>query len=90
MGGKKKTKIIFLTNKKIEKGKAYHHAFGLSKSCLYSLVNTLNDEKKKIGLETKLIETEQLNIGITGLLRGQNFFKKKDLDTIIKKIMQKL
>ena len=90
MGGKKKTKIIFLTNKKIEKGKAYHHSLGLSKSCLYSLVNTLNDEKKKIGLESILIEAEQLNIGITSLLRGQNFFKNKDLDTIIKKIMEKL
>ena len=90
MGRKKKTKIIFLTNKKIEKGKAYHHTLGLSKSCLYSLVNTLNDEKEKIGLKTKLIETEQLNIGITSLLRGQKIFKKKDLDTIIKKIMEKL
>jgi NADP-dependent 3-hydroxy acid dehydrogenase YdfG len=89
MGGKKKTKIIFLTTKKIGKGKAYHHTLGLSKSCLYSLVNTLNDEKKKLGFETNLIEAEQLNIGITSLLRGQNSFKKKDLDTIIKKIMEK-
>ena len=47
-------------------------------------------KKKKIGLETKLIEAEQLNIGITSLLKGQNFFKNKDLDTIIKKIMEKL
>ena len=89
MGGKKKTKIIFLNTKKIEKGKAYHHALGLSKSCLYSLVNTLNDEKKKLGFETNLIEAEQLNIGITSLLRGKNSFKKKDLGTIIKKIMEK-
>ena len=37
MGGKRKTKVIFLTNKKIEKGRAYHHSFGLSKSCLCSL-----------------------------------------------------
>ena len=49
MGGKRKTKVIFLTNQKIEKGKAYHHSFGLSKSCLFSLVNTMNDEKKKLG-----------------------------------------
>ena len=27
----RKTKVIFLTNQKIEKGKAYHHSFGLSK-----------------------------------------------------------
>ena len=90
MGGKRKTKVIFLTNKKIEKGKAYHHSFGLSKSCLCSLVNTLNDEKKKLGMETTLIEIEQLNIGMTSLLRGQNAFKEKDIDTTIQKIMKKL
>ncbi len=90
MGGKRKTKIIFLTNKRIEKGKAYHHSFGLSKSCLYSLVNTLNHEKKKLGVETILIEVEQLNIGMTSLLRGKNIFKKEDLDTIIQKIMEKI
>ena len=90
MGGKKKTKVIFLTNKKIEKGKAYHHSFSFSKSCLCSLVNTLNDEKKKLGMETKLIEIEQLNIGMTSLLRGQNSFKKKDMNTTIQKIMKKL
>ena len=90
MGGKRKTKVIFLTNKKIEKGKAYHHSFGLSKSCLHSLVNTLNDEKKKLGMETILIETEQLNIGMTGMLRGKNVFKEKDVDKIIQKILKKL
>ena len=90
MGGKRKTKVIFLTNQKIEKGKAYHHSFGLSKSCLFSLVNTLNDEKKKLGMETVLIETEQLNIGMTSLLRGQNAFKKKNVETTIQKIMKKL
>ena len=90
MGGKRKTKIFFLTNKTIEKGKAYHHSFGLSKSCLCSLVNTLNDEKKKLGMETILIETEQLNIGMTGMLRGKNVFKEKDVDKIIQKILKKL
>ena len=90
MGGKKKTKVIFLTNKKIEEGKAYRHSLGLSKSCLRSLVNTLNDEKKKLGMETTLIEIEQLNIGMTSLLRGQNAFKEKDIDTTIQKIMKKL
>ena len=90
MGGKRKTKVIFLTNKKIEKGKAYHHSFGFSKGYLYSLVNTLNDEKKKLGMETTLIEIEQLNIGMTSLLRGQNAFKEKDIDTTIQKIMKKL
>lgn len=90
MGGKKKTKVIFLTNKKIEKGKAYHHSFGFSKNCLCSLVNTLNYEKKKLGVETSLIETEQLNIGMTSLLRGKNAVKKKDIDTTIQNIMKKL
>ena len=90
MGGKRKTKVIFLTNQKIEKGKAYHHSFGLSKSCLFSLVNTLNDEKKRLGMETILIEIEQLNIGMTNLLRGPNAFKKEDVDTTIQKIIKKL
>jgi len=90
MGGKRKTKVIFLTNKKIKKGKAYHHTFGLSKGYLCSLVNTLNDEKKKLGMETTLIEIEQLNIGMTSMLRGKNAFKKKDIDTTIKKIIRNI
>lgn len=90
MGGERKTKIIFLTNKEIEKGKAYHHSLGFSKSCLCSLVNALNDEKKKLGVETMLIDTKQLNIGISSLIRGQNVFQKKNLNIIIKKIIEKL
>ena len=90
MGGKRKTKIIFLTNKRIQKGKAYHHSFGLSKSCLYSLVSTLNDEKKKLGMEAILIEIEQLNVGMTSLLRGQNIFIKENLDTTIQKVIKNI
>ena len=41
-------------------------------------------------METILIEIEQLNIGMTSLLRGQNAFKKKDIDTTIQKIMKKI
>ena len=41
-------------------------------------------------METILIETEQLNIGMTSLLRGQNTLKKIDIDTTIQIIMKKL
>ena len=47
-------------------------------------------KKKKLGMETTLIEIEQLNIGITSLLRGRNIFKKEDLDSIIQKIMKQI
>ena len=46
--------------------------------------------KKKLGMETILIEIEQLSIGMTSLLRGQKAFKKKNVDTTIQKIMKKL
>ena len=58
--------------------------------CLCALANTHTDEKKKLGMETTLIEIEQLNIGMTSLLRGQSDFKKKNLDVTIQKIMKKL
>ena len=47
-------------------------------------------KKKKLGTETTLIEIEQLNIGMTSLLRGKNAFKKKDIDTTIKKIIRNI
>ena len=47
-------------------------------------------KKKKLGVETLLIESNQLNVGMSSLLRGKNIFKGEDLDTIIKKILEKL
>ena len=41
-------------------------------------------------METILIEIEQLNIGMTSLLRGKKIFKKEDLNAIIQKIMEKI
>ena len=41
-------------------------------------------------METILIEIEQLNVGMTSLLRGQNIFKKENLDTTIQKIIKNI
>ncbi len=90
LGGESKTKIIYLSNRIIRQGKAYHHSFSLAKNALSTLVNLLNNEKKKLGIQAILVDVEKLNIGMTSLIRGQDMFEEEKLEVLIEKILSKL
>ena len=89
LGKNSKSKVIFLNNQSIQLGKAYHNSLSISMGALNSLVQTLNLEKKKIGVEFFLVESKELFAGATELLGGKKKFKKKDLDFTINNIMKK-
>ena len=89
LGKNSKSKVIFLNNQSIQRGKAYHNSLSISMGALNSLVQTLNLEKKKIGVEFFLVESKELFAGATELLGGKKKFKKKDLDFTINNIMKK-
>jgi len=89
LGKNSKSKVIFLNNQSIQRGKAYHNSLSISMGALNSLVQTLNLEKKKIGVEFFLVESKELFAGSTELLGGKKKFKKKELDFTINNIMKK-
>lgn len=88
LGKVSKSKVIFLNNQSIQNGKAYHNSLCISKGALHSLVQTLNLEKKKLGVEFFLIESQELFAGTTELLGGEKRFTKKNLDLTIHNIMK--
>lgn len=90
LGKKRKSKIIFLTNKKIAKGIAYHNSFCLTKDLLKGFVNIYNLEKEKFGIKCSLLDIKKLNVGMTSLLRGKNQFLERDLNDAIKKILNEM
>lgn len=89
LGKTSKSKVIFLNNQSIQHGKAYHNSLSISMGALNSLVQTLNLEKKKIGVEFFLVESKELFAGATELLGGRKKFTKKDLDFTINNIIKK-
>lgn len=89
LGKTGKSKIIFVNNQSIQDGKAYHNSLCISKGALNSLVQTFNLEKKKLGIEFFLVESQELFAGATQLLGGKKKFTKKKLDITINNIMKK-
>tara|TARA_B100000900_G_C20124625_1_gene531404 strand:- start:139 stop:549 length:411 start_codon:yes stop_codon:yes gene_type:complete len=88
LGKTSKSKVIFINNQSIQDGKAYHNSLSISKGALHSLVQTLNLEKKKLGVEFFLLESQELFAGATQLLGGKKKFIKKQLDITINNIMK--
>ena len=88
LGKKNKSKIIFLNNRLIQSGKAYHNILSISKGALSSLAQTLNLEKKKFGIELQLIETPELLAGVTKPLAVEGGYKKKNLDYTVNEITE--
>ena len=88
LGKNGKSKVLFLTNKKIESGKAYHNLLSISKSALSTMAKTINQEKKKLGIECSVIDIQQLNVGVTSLVRGDKKHIKKNLQHTIEKIIK--
>ena len=84
-----KSKIIFITNKSISKGKPYHNIFSISKGATNSLINVLNEENKNLNINTFLIEAEKLNSGMSSSLKGNEKIDKSLLENTSSEIIRK-
>ncbi len=82
----KRSKIIFLTNKKISIGQPYHNILSITMNAKNSMLNIFKEENKKLNVETYLIDIEEINAGVTNSLAGKNEFKKNLLNVTAKKI----
>ncbi|MEE2695162.1 MAG: SDR family oxidoreductase [Pseudomonadota bacterium] len=82
------SKIIFLTNKEISEGKAYHNIFSISKGALLSMFKTFKAENRRLGIEIHLIDIDKINLGMTSKIRGNNTFDPSILKKTSKKILE--
>lgn len=79
-------KIIFLNNSKISNGKPYHNILSVSQAAIKTIANVYESENKRLGLDTRIIETPNLEEGITSMTAGK---KKLALESFIKRIIEK-
>ena len=83
------SKIIFLSNKNISVGKAYHNTFSIFESARRTMLKTLNEENLKLNIETHLVEIEKINFGMSLSLAGKEEFNKNSLTKIVDKVLKK-
>ena len=84
------SKIIFLSNKNISVGKAYHNTFSIFENARRAMLKTLNEENLKLNIETHLIEIEKINLGMSLSLAGKEEFNKNSLTEITDKVLKKI
>ena len=82
----KSPKIIFLSNSKISLGKPYHNILSISQAAVKTLANIYKSENKRLGIDTRIIESPNLESGITSMTAGK---KKLITENFIKEIIKK-
>ena len=82
----KSPKIIFLNNSKISLGKPYHNILSISQAAIKTLANIYKSENKRLGIDMRIIESPNLERGITSMTAGK---KKLITESFIKEIIEK-
>ena len=82
----KSPKIIFLNNLKISNGKPYHNILSVSQAAIKTIANIYQSENKRLGIDIRVIETPNLEEGITSMTAGK---KKMVMESFIKRILEK-
>ena len=83
------SKIIFLSNKNISSGKAYHNTFSIFENARRAMLKTLSEENSKLNIDTHLIEIEQINFGMSLSLAGKEALNKNSLTKIVDQVLKK-
>ncbi len=83
------SKIIFLSNKNISAGKAYHNTFSIFENARRAMLKTLSEENSKLNIDTHLIEIEQINFGMSLSLAGKEALNKNSLTKIVDQVLKK-
>lgn len=85
-----KSKIIFLSNKKISIGKAYHNTFSIFENAKRAMLQTFNEENLKLNIETYLIDIEKTNLGMSSSLAGNEQSNGDLLSRISEEVFKKV
>ena len=82
-------KIIFIENKDISTGKAYHNTFSICQKSKETMFKIFNKENSKFRIKVHFIEIEKVNAGISLSLAGRQTYDEKKLKEISDRVIRK-
>ena len=82
-------KIIFLENKDIATGKAYHNTFSICQKAKETMFKIFNKENSKFRIKVHFIEIEKVNAGMSLSLAGRQKYDEKKLKEISDRVIRK-
>ena len=82
-------KIIFIENKDISTGKAYHNTFSICQKAKETMFKVFNKENSKFRIKAHFIEIEKVNAGISLSLAGRQTYDDKKLKEISDRVIRK-
>ena len=76
------SKIIFLENKDISNGKAYHNTFSICQKAKETMLKIFSKENSKFKIQVHFIDIEKVNAGMSLSLSGKNEYDERKLKKI--------
>ena len=84
-------KIVFLENKDISIGKAYHNTFSICQKAKKTMLEVFSKENSKFKIKVHFVEIDKVNAGMSQSLAGKNEYDERKLreisETVIKKCL---
>ncbi len=81
-------KIIFLENKDISDGKAYHNTFSVCQKAKETMLKIFSKENSKFKIKVYFIEIEKVNAGMSLSLSGKNEYDERKLKEISDRVIK--
>ena len=82
-------KIIFLENKDISTGKAYHNTFSICQKAKETMLKIFRKENSKFKIKVHFIDIEKVNAGMSLSLAGKQKIDERKLKEISDRIIKK-
>ena len=82
-------KIIFLENKDISTGKAYHNTFSICQKAKETMLKIFRKENSKFKIKVHFIEIEKVNAGMSLSLAGKHKVEERKLKEISDRVIKK-
>ena len=82
-------KIIFLENKDISNGKAYHNTFSICQTAKKTILEIFNKENLKFKIKVHFVEIEKVNAGMSLSLAGKNECDERKLKEVSEMVVKK-
>ena len=82
-------KIIFLENRDISSGKAYHNTFSICQKAKETMLKIFRKENSKFKIKVHFIEIEKVNAGMSLSLAGKHKVDERKLKEISDRVIKK-
>ena len=84
----KDSKIIFLENKDISSGKAYHNTFSICQKAKETMLKIFSKENSKFKIKVHFIDIEKVNAGMSLSLAGKHELDERKLKEISDRVIK--